>query len=187
MADVFSGIGGLRIPFEARGGRCVFSAERDRYARQTYQANFTEAPGHIFADDIEPYADAPERIPAHDLLLAGFPCQPFSLAGVSKRNSLGRAHGFADEAQGTLFFSLAKIVRHHRPAAFLFENVRNLVSHDRGRTFRVIMHTLEAELGYHVSYRVISSAPWVPQNRQRIFIVGFRDWRVFSFDAMKHP
>lgn len=115
------------------------------------------------------------EIPAHDVLLAGFPCQPFSLAGVSKKNSLGRAHGFACEAQGTLFFRIAEIIREKQPKAFMLENVKNLQSHDRGNTFRVIRSVLENELGYSVRYKVIDAQRWLPQHRERIFIVGFRE------------
>ena len=111
-------------------------------------------------------------VPQHDLLLAGFPCQPFSLAGVSKKNSLGRPHGFADETQGTLFFDIARILRDHEPAAFLLENVKHLRNHDRGRTMHVILRTLEEELGYHVTTRVIDARSFLPQHRQRVFIAG---------------
>jgi DNA (cytosine-5)-methyltransferase 1 len=186
--DLFAGIGGLRRPFEEIGGKCVFTSEWDRFSRQTYAANFHDDPfEHEFAGDIRPYAADPARIPAHDVLLAGFPCQPFSIAGVSKKNALGRPHGFLCDTQGTLFYDLAKIIDHHRPAAFLLENVKNLENHDRGRTFGTIMNALVAELGYRVQYRVISSHPWVPQRRQRIFIVGFRDDTDFDFDRLELP
>ena len=182
--DLFAGIGGLRLGFEAIGGQCVFTSEWDRFSRQTYEANFPEAgEGHAFAGDIRPFGEDPSLIPAHDVLLAGFPCQPFSLAGVSKKNSLGRAHGFLCEQQGNLFFDIARILRHHRPKAFLLENVKNLQSHDGGRTFAVIRETLEKELGYRIDFRIISSRPWVPQKRERIFIVGFREDQAFSFDG----
>ncbi|TYO91466.1 DNA (cytosine-5-)-methyltransferase [Oceanicella actignis] len=170
--DLFAGIGGLRLGFEAVGGRCVFTSEWDRHAQATYQANFRDGPDHVLAGDIR--AVAAEEIPAHDVLLAGFPCQPFSIAGVSKKNALGRAHGFACDTQGTLFFDVARIIAHHRPAAFLLENVKNLTSHDRGRTFSVIMRTLERELGYDVSWRVLDAKGFVPQHRERIFIAGVR-------------
>ena len=187
--DLFAGIGGLRRPFETIGGRCVFTAEWDRFSRETYSANFPEPADsdHIFAEDVRPYANAPEQIPAHDVLLAGFPCQPFSIAGVSKKNALGRPHGFLCDTQGTLFYDLAKIIAHHRPPAFLLENVKNLHRHDGGKTFATIMHVLEEELGYNVSYRVVSSTPWVPQKRERIFIVGFRDEATFDFDDLAIP
>ena len=188
--DLFAGIGGLRVPFEEIGGRCVFTAEWDRYSRETYKANFPEPANseHVFAGDIRPYAAEPENVPAHDLLLAGFPCQPFSIAGVSKKNSLGRPHGFLCDTQGTLFYDLAKIIAYHKPPAFLLENVKNLERHDGGKTFATIMHVLRNELGYNVSFRVINSAPWVPQKRERIFIVGFRDHDIaFDFDQLAVP
>lgn len=187
--DLFAGIGGLRMGFEAIGGKCVFTSEWDKYASITYRKNFPHDPDHIFAGDIREWtkdATTLDRIPKHNVLLAGFPCQPFSIAGVSKKNALGRQHGFLDETQGTLFFDVAKIIKHHQPEAFLLENVKNLQRHDKGRTFAVIMNTLR-ELGYHVSTRVISARPWVPQGRDRIFIVGFRDEASFSFDDMHVP
>ena len=180
--DLFAGIGGLRLGFEAIGGRCVFTSEWDRWSNETYRKNFPDGDGHMMVGDIRPYGADPSLIPEHDVLLAGFPCQPFSLAGVSKKNSLGRAHGFADEKQGNLFFEIEAILRHHRPAAFLLENVKHLQRHDRGNTFDVIRRTLEDELQYQIDFRVISSEPWVPQKRERIFIVGFREDVGFSFD-----
>jgi DNA (cytosine-5)-methyltransferase 1 len=181
--DLFAGIGGLRRGFEPLGGECVFTSEWDRYSQKTYLANFECE--HEFAGDITkvPVADIPE----HDVLLAGFPCQPFSIAGVSKKNALGRAHGFACEAQGTLFFDVARIIKHHQPRAFLLENVKNLVNHDRGRTFEVIQRILKEELGYEVHTRVINAKSFVPQNRERIFIVGFREKTDFDFDALAVP
>lgn len=179
--DLFAGIGGLRLGFEGIGGRCVFTSEWDRWSSRTYAANFLDGDDHVLAGDIRPYGDNPSLIPAHDLLLAGFPCQPFSLAGVSKKNSLGRAHGFDDEKQGNLFFYIRDILKHHRPAAFLLENVKHLERHDGRRTFGVIRDILENELGYRIDFRVISSEPWVPQKRERIFIVGFREDVGFSF------
>jgi DNA (cytosine-5)-methyltransferase 1 len=183
--DLFAGIGGLRLGFESIGGRCVFTSEWDKYCKITYQRNFPddERDGHEMAGDIRPFGEHPERIPAHDVLLAGFPCQPFSIAGVSKKNALGLPHGFNCDKQGTLFFDIERIIRHHKPKAFLLENVKNLERHDRRRTFAVIMDTLENELGYKtVKHKVISSSPWVPQKRERIFIAGFRDHCDFSFD-----
>lgn len=186
--DLFAGIGGLRRPFEEIGGKCVFTAEWDRYSRQTYAANFQDNPiEHELAGDVRPYAEEPWKVPEHDVLLAGFPCQPFSIAGVSKKNALGRPHGFLCDTQGTLFYDLAKIIAFHEPSAFLLENVKNLERHDGGRTFATIMHVLTNELGYHVDYRVISSAPWVPQKRERIFIIGFKNKSAFSFDDLKTP
>ena len=188
--DLFAGIGGMRIPFEAVGGHCVFTAEWNKFSRMTYNANFVEPAdsNHVLAEDIRPYANAPESIPVHDLLLAGFPCQPFSIAGVSKKNALGRPHGFLCDTQGTLFHDLAKIIRHHRPRAFLLENVKNLARHDGGKTFATILHVLEQELDYRVFYKVIDSTPWVPQKRERIFIAGFRNHDVgFDFNQLVIP
>ena len=186
--DLFAGIGGLRRPFEEIGGKCVFTSEWDRFSQQTYAANFRDDPfEHPLHGDIRPFAKEPHLVPKHDVLLAGFPCQPFSIAGVSKKNALGRPHGFLCDTQGTLFYDLARIIEHHRPAAFLLENVKNLEGHDRGQTFATIMHVLCVELGYRVRYRVISSHPWVPQRRERIFIVGFRDPTEFDFDNLEIP
>ena len=144
FVDLFAGIGGLRIPFDRLGGRCVFTCEWDVHCARTYRANF--AGHHDIRADIKDVENS--EVPDHDLLLAGFPCQPFSLAGVSKKNSLGRAHGFADETQGTLFFELARIIQAKRPRVFLLENVKNLRSHDNKRTYRLIRNTL-TEIGYH--------------------------------------
>lgn len=182
--DLFAGIGGLRRGFEAAGGRCVFTSEWNEYSQKTYRANFPDD-DHEIAGDITKVAAS--DIPQHDLLLAGFPCQPFSIAGVSKKNALGRQHGFRDEAQGTLFFDIARILEHHRPHAFVLENVKNLVSHDKGKTFRVIHEALKNELGYEVHARVINSGSFVPQHRERIFIVGFRDPSAFSFNDLELP
>ena len=146
--DLFAGIGGLRRAMEGAGGRCVFTSEWDRFAQQTYHANFPD--NRPIAGDIREVD--PEDIPDHDVLVAGFPCQPFSIAGVSKKNALGRAHGFLDETQGTLFFDVLRILMHHRPAAFMLENVKNLKSHDKGRTFEVIRRALTEELGIHAAY-----------------------------------
>lgn len=181
--DLFAGIGGLRRGFEAIGGKCIYTCEYDRYAQMTYRANFPDE--HKIAGDITKVT--PEEIPAHDVLLAGFPCQPFSIAGVTSRNALNRPHGFACETQGTLFFDVERIIAYHRPKVFLLENVRNLVNHDRGRTFEVIYKVLHEKLGYHVKFKVIDAKSWVPQRRKRIFIVGFRDRDDFSFDDFKVP
>jgi DNA (cytosine-5)-methyltransferase 1 len=186
--DLLAGIGGLRIPFQEIGGKCVFTSEWDRFSQQTYAANFQDDLfDHPLHGDIRPFAKKPDLVPEHDVLLAGFPCQPFSIAGVSKKNALGRPHGFLCDTQGTLFYDLAKIIEHRRPAAFLLENVKNLESHDGGRTFATIMHVLRGELGYHVQYRLISSRPWVPQRRERIFIVGFREPTSFDFEGLEVP
>ncbi len=178
--DLFAGIGGLRMGFESTGGRCIFTSEWDLACRKTYQANFSC--DHPVAGDITAIAE--EEIPSHDVLVAGFPCQPFSIAGVSKKNALGKKHGFSCDAQGTLFFDTARIIAHHRPPAFLLENVKNLVSHDGGNTFRVIRKTLEEDLGYHIDWRVINAKGVVPQNRERIFIAGFRGDTGFDFSQL---
>lgn len=167
--DLFAGIGGLRIGFEAIGGTCVFTSEWNRFSQETYRGNFVGE--HPVEGDISELHE--ESIPVHDVLLAGFPCQPFSIAGVSKKNSLGRAHGFLDETQGTLFFDVVRIIKHRRPRAFLLENVKNLLSHDKGNTMRVILHALD-ELGYEVDHKIIDARSWLPQHRERIFITGFR-------------
>ena len=164
--DLFAGIGGMRIAYENAGGHCVYSNEWNKYSQQTYYANFGEQPdGDI--TKVDEYS-----IPDHDILVAGFPCQPFSIAGVSKKQSLGRATGFADKTQGTLFFDICRILKAKRPKAFMLENVKNLCSHDRGRTFKVITESLD-ELNYEVFYRVLDGQLYVPQHRERILIVGF--------------
>lgn len=173
--DLFAGIGGFRLAFESLGAQCVFSSEWDKYSQQTYEANF----GHKPAGDITQIAA--EEIPRHDVLTAGFPCQPFSIAGVSKANSLGRAHGFEHETQGTLFFDVCRIIKYHKPRAFLLENVRNLVSHDKGNTFRVIRRTLEEEMGYHIKAQIVDARAMVPQHRERIYIAGFLEPTDFEF------
>lgn len=164
--DLFAGIGGMRIAFEKNGGRCVYSNEWNKYCQQTYFANFGEQPDgditKVNASDI----------PDHDILVAGFPCQPFSIAGVSKKNSLGRATGFEDKTQGTLFFDVCRIIKEKRPKAFMLENVKNLCSHDRGRTFKVILESLD-ELEYDVFCSILDGQNYVPQHRERIIIVGF--------------
>lgn len=181
--DLFAGIGGLRKGFESIGGRCVFTSEWDKYSQLTYMANFLDE--HAIAGDITKIEAC--DIPQHDVLLAGFPCQPFSLAGVSKKNSLGRAHGFKCETQGTLFFDVARIIEHHKPRAFLLENVKNLQSHDKGRTFEVIKKTLTEELGYHIDYIVLDAKGIVPQHRERIFIAGFKKDVGFKFSSYDFP
>lgn len=170
--DLFSGIGGLRRAFERHpvGGRCVFSSEWDLFARQTYEENFGVGE-HEFAGDI--CGVSASSIPDHDVLVGGFPCQPFSLAGVSKKNSLGRAHGFEDETQGTLFFEILRIITKKRPPVLFLENVPNLQSHDGGKTFSVIRRRLEG-LGYRIESDIVDARSWVPQGRRRIIIVGFR-------------
>ena len=164
--DLFAGIGGMRIAYEQAGCTCVYSSEWNKFSQKTYEANFGETPDgditKVAADDI----------PDHDILVAGFPCQPFSIAGVSKKNSLGRATGFEDKTQGTLFFDVCRILEAKRPKAFMLENVKNLCSHDRGRTFRIIQESLD-ELDYQVFYQVLDGQNFVPQHRERIIIIGF--------------
>ena len=178
--DLFAGIGGMRLAYESVGGHCVYSNEWNKYSQQTYYANFGEQPeGDI--TKVNEY-----DIPDHDILLAGFPCQPFSIAGVSKKQSMGRATGFEDKTQGTLFFDVCRILKAKRPKAFMLENVKNLCSHDKGRTFKVITESLD-ELNYEVFYQVIDGQSYVPQHRERIIIVGFDRERYgddvkFSFD-----
>lgn len=181
--DLFAGIGGMRRAFEAAGGECVLTGEWNMPALETYLAN--HGAGHPVVGDVRRLEDS--MVPEHSVLVAGFPCQPFSLAGVSKKNSLGRPHGFADETQGTLFFDVARIIAARRPAAFLLENVRNLLSHDKGRTFEVIRRTLADELGYAISWKVMDGSLWVPQRRPRIFIVGIREGAPFDFGTVCLP
>ena len=162
--DLFAGIGGMRLAFQKAGGDCVFSSEWDQFAQKTYESNFGEVP---FGDITE----IDERdIPKFDIVAAGFPCQPFS--------SIGKRQGFQHKTQGTLFYDVARIIAHHRPKAFLLENVSGLVTHDKGNTFSTIVETLE-ELNYSVSYKVLDSADFgVPQKRQRIYIVGFNNTKI---------
>lgn len=181
--DLFAGVGGIRLGFESAGGRCVFTSEWDKNAQKTYAANFSD--GHAINGDIT-QIDA-QTIPDHDVLLAGFPCQPFSIAGVSKKASLGLDHGFADLTQGTLFFDVARIIEAKRPKAFLLENVKNLMSHDKGRTFDIIKRTLTEDLGYHISVRVFDGQHFVPQHRERILIAGFREPCGFDWNAALLP
>lgn len=174
--DLFAGIGGFRMALQNLGGRCVFTSEWDKFSKQTYFANYGEYPfGDITKDSIKSYI--PEKF---DIICGGFPCQPFSIAGVSKKISLGRKHGFADEKQGNLFFHIADIIDIHRPKAFFLENVKNLVSHDKKQTFKVIKETLEG-LDYSFDYQVLDGASFVPQHRERTIMVGF-DKRVFGED-----
>tara|TARA_B100001123_G_C15277027_1_gene1012555 strand:+ start:1059 stop:2036 length:978 start_codon:yes stop_codon:yes gene_type:complete len=176
--DLFAGIGGMRIAFEKAGGRCVFSSEWNKFSQQTYEANFGEIPD----GDITKIKT--RDIPNHDILVGGFPCQPFSIAGVSSKNSLGRKHGFKDETQGTLFFDIVRIIRDKKPKAFLLENVKNLKSHDKGKTFKVIMKKLQDDLQYDVHVKIVDASSVVPQHRERIFIVGFKKPMDFKFPKM---
>ncbi len=182
FADLFAGIGGIRLGFERAGGRCVFTSEWNEWSKKTYIENFGN--DHRFEGDITKVEAA--DVPDHDVLLAGFPCQPFSIAGVSKKNALGRPHGFECTTQGTLFFDIERIVAAKRPKAFLLENVKNLVSHDRGNTFRVIREVLEG-LGYTLHWKVIDGRHYVPQHRERILIVGFREDTDFTWDDLQLP
>lgn len=181
--DLFAGIGGIRRGFASAGGHAVFSSEWNEFSTRTYRTNYGFA--ETMAGDIT-QVDAND-IPDFDVALAGFPCQPFSLAGVSKKRSLGRETGFRDKTQGTLFFDVARIIAAKRPAAFLLENVKNLTSHDRGRTFKIILDTLRDELGYEVHWKVIDGQHFVPQHRERIYIVGFRSKTDFTWDDLKFP
>lgn len=185
MIDLFAGVGGFRYAFERElGARCVFSSEWDRFSKLTYEANWGEAP-HGDITQI-----AVDEIPDHDIVTAGFPCQPFSIAGVSKRNSLGYKHGFEHPTQGTLFFNVQEIIGAKQPRMFLLENVKNLLRHDRGRTFEVILDTLRDDLGYHVDYRVLDARTLVPQHRERVFIAGFRhveDLERFAWPVFDGP
>ena len=183
FVDLFAGIGGIRLAFEAAGARCIFTSEWDKFSQQTYIENHEIQ--HDLIGDIRPYAAS--NIPEHDILLAGFPCQPFSIAGVSKKNALGKAHGFECSTQGTLFFDVARIISEKRPRAFLLENVRNLRSHDKGKTFAIILEILQKELGYQVYWRIIDAQNFVPQHRERIYLVGFREPTAFSWGELRVP
>lgn len=184
--DLFAGIGGMRLAYESAGARCVYSSEWNKFSQMTYAANFNETPdGDITQVKMS-------NIPEHDILVGGFPCQPFSIAGVSKKNSLGRATGFEDKTQGTLFFNICSILKEKRPKAFMLENVKNLLSHDEKRTFGIIKDSLknsleDGGLDYEIFYKVLDGQLYVPQHRERIVIVGFDRKRYgknidFSFD-----
>jgi len=175
FSDFFAGIGGMRLAFESVEGKCVFSSEIDKFARFTYKANFGECP----EGDIR-HVDE-DSIPDHDIFLAGFPCQPFSIAGVTKRKSLGKPHGFSDKERGNLFFEIARIIDAKKPSAFLLENVSHLKRHDNGKTFKKIIEILRDDLGYSIHYEIINSRWVVPQNRRRLFIVGFDKPHDFKF------
>jgi DNA (cytosine-5)-methyltransferase 1 len=180
--DLFAGMGGFRLAMQAQGGKCVFSSEWNAYSQKTYFANFGDMPfGDITKEVTKSYI--PENF---DVLCAGFPCQPFSIAGVSKKKSLGRETGFKDKTQGTLFFDVADIISRHRPKAFYLENVKNLTSHDKGNTFRVIRETLE-ELNYSLHYQVMDGQTYVPQHRERIMIVGFDKERYHGEENFEFP
>jgi DNA (cytosine-5)-methyltransferase 1 len=174
FVDLFAGIGGFRLALQSIGGKCVFTSEWDKMAQKTYYANFGEIP----FGDITKSATKNWIPKSFDILCGGFPCQPFSIAGVSKKNSLGRKHGFDDEKQGNLFFHVAEIIEKHRPKVFFLENVKNLVSHDKGQTFKIIKQTLE-DLGYSFHSKVLNGKHFVPQHRERTFMIGF-DKHVFQ-------
>lgn len=183
FADLFAGIGGIRLGFESAGGNCVFTSEWNDWSKKTYLENYGS--GHPFVGDIVPFPA--EDVADHDVLIGGFPCQPFSIAGVSKKNALGRPHGFECDTQGTLFFDVARIINAKRPKAFLLENVKNLLSHDKGNTFKVVLKTLREELGYEIHYKVIDGQHFVPQHRERILIVGFRESTAFTWADLQLP
>ena len=183
FVDLFAGIGGIRKGFEQAGGKCLYTSEWDEYAQKTYSNNYPSE--HQINGDITKVSA--DDIPDHDVLLAGFPCQPFSIAGVSKKKSLGRPTGFEDKTQGTLFFDVARIIKKKQPKAFVLENVKNLKSHDKGRTFEVIWETLTKDLGYTCDYKIFDGQCWVPQHRERIVIVGFKNKIDFSLDDMPLP
>lgn len=175
FVDLFAGIGGMRLGFEQAGFRCVFSCERDKWAQKTYISNFGDTPW----SDINDLTAA--HLPDHDVLVAGFPCQPFSIAGVAKKASLGREHGFRDEGQGRLFFKLEELIREKQPKAFVLENVRGLATHNRGRTLGWILRRLRRAGYENVSVGLANARGYVPQNRVRLFIVGLRDNAEFEF------
>ena len=181
--DLFAGIGGFRLAMEAVGGECVFTCEIDKFCQQTYEANFPL--GDPIRGDIRDVHS--DEIPDFDVLVAGFPCQPFSIAGVSKKRALGQPEGFACDTQGTLFFEIERILEARKPAAFVLENVRNLVSHDRGNTFRTIRAVLEDKLDYQIDCSIVDASHWLPQHRERIFIVGFREDTGFTFNDLVIP
>jgi DNA (cytosine-5)-methyltransferase 1 len=178
--DLFAGIGGFRLAFQNLDGECVFSSEYNKFAQVTYAANFGDVP----FGDITKINE--KEIPDHDILLAGFPCQPFSIAGVTKKKALGRNHGFLDETQGTLFFDIARIIDEKRPKAFLLENVKNLLSHDKKKTFKVISESLK-EINYSIHYKVLDGKHFVPQHRERILIVGFNNEIFKGRENFKFP
>lgn len=186
--DLFAGIGGFHIALKELGGKCVFTSEIDEKARDTYIKNHG---GPVFGDirkitspEIS-NSSVSEMVPNHDILAAGFPCQPFSLAGVSARNSLGISHGLLDETQGTLFYDIARIAKIKRPEVLLLENVSNIVRHDGGRTFQTLRKIVEDELGYSFFFDILNSETLVPQRRKRCFIVAFRDQRIREFQFPK--
>lgn len=179
--DLFAGIGGTRLAFEYAGAECIFTSEWDRFAQETYRNNFGDE--HPIYGDIRKINE--KTVPKHEILIAGFPCQPFSLAGVSKKKSLGMAHGFSCPIQGNLFFDVARIIKAKNPPVVVLENVKNLLSHENGRTFEIIRTTLEKDLGYKLSYRVFDAKNFVPQHRERVILVATKDREAFDFDDVQ--
>jgi DNA (cytosine-5)-methyltransferase 1 len=183
--DLFAGIGGFHIGMRLNGGECVFANEWDKYSAQTYRA-WTES-NHLNTEDLREL-DYQKVIPSHDILCGGFPCQPFSIAGVSKKNSLGRKHGFQDVEQGNLFFAICDVVSAKRPAVLFLENVKNLKSHDKGKTWKVIQEAID-QLGYEMKAQIVDAGSWVPQHRERLFMVCF-DRKKFTkaeIDSFEFP
>lgn len=182
--DLFAGIGGFRYGFEDIGGKCIFTSENDKFAQQTYIAN--HGPDNVFGDINEIKV---EDIPSHNILLAGFPCQPFSSAGTAKRNKLGRKHAFEDETQGNLFFKIVEILKYHQPDMFMLENVKNIMSHSKGEVWNRITKELIDTAGYNIYYRIIDARHFVPQHRERVFIIGFPQTKSinFIFDNITFP
>ena len=179
--DLFAGIGGFHRAFSKAGAKCVFANDYDRKAASVYLNNFKGSSDYFFTGPISKWTeDKNFMVPKHDILVAGFPCQPFSIAGVSKKNSLGTSHGFLDKTQGTLFFDIAKILKKRRPDAFLLENVKNLKYHNKGDTYKTIMETLK-NLNYKVKTQIIDAKNFVPQHRERIFIIGIKEKYKYEF------
>ena len=172
--DLFAGIGGFHRAFSKAGAQCIFANDYDRKAAVVYLNNFKGSEDYFYPGPISKWTDDKNfMVPKHNILVGGFPCQPFSIAGVSKKNALGRAHGFLDKTQGTLFFDIAKIINKRKPDAFLLENVKNLKYHNKGDTYQTIIDTLKS-LKYDVQTQIIDAKNFVPQHRERIFIIGFR-------------
>ncbi len=190
--DLFAGIGGFRIAFEAAGCECVFTSEINKFARHTYSKNYLEEEIHWRnAEKIEGHpelygdikkVDIDKEIPEFNILAAGFPCPTFSLAGISKRNALGMKNGLEDEEKGQLFFEITKILKNKKPEAFLLENVKNLLNHKSGETYSFMKEILVEELGYDVTEDIFDAARLVPQHRERVFIAGFREDLGIDFD-----
>lgn len=186
--DLFCGIGGFRLALQSLAGQCVFSSDNDAAARATYELNFGESPfGDIreFTNSEISDEQLDKLIPNHDILAAGFPCQPFSRAGVSARNYLGQYHGFDDTIQGNLFFDILRIAKIKKPKVLLLENVKNFPSHDFGKTFYIVKEAIVNELGYSFHCKIIDSSPLVPQKRLRFYMVCFRENVIYEFPEIK--